>query len=52
MESSIAHFIGLSYSEKVLKVMKDLKKNCQIVNKTFFYYGITQNFMKKIKSIT
>jgi len=35
MECSVAHYMGLGYSEQALKHMQDLKKNCQIVNGNF-----------------
>ena len=35
MENSIAHYMGLGYSDQTLKIMKDLKKKCQIVNGVF-----------------
>lgn len=35
MENSIAHYMGLGYSDQALKIMKDLKKKCQIVNGAF-----------------
>lgn len=35
MECSIAKYMGFGYSEEALKLMQDLKKNCQIVNGNF-----------------
>ena len=35
MECSFSHYMGLGFSEQALKLMQDLKKNCQIVNGNF-----------------
>jgi hypothetical protein len=35
MESSMEHFMRLGYSDQTLKIIKDLKKKCQIVNGAF-----------------
>jgi hypothetical protein len=56
MESSIANYMGLGYSEKAYNMMQDLKKKCQMVNGTFSLlwhnsklYNIDQvNVFKKI----
>ena len=47
MEVSIAHYMGLGYSEQALNLMLDLKKNCQILNGNFSLLWHNSELYKK-----
>ena len=47
MECSVAHYMDLGYSDQFLKLMQDLKKNCQIVNGNFSLLWHNSELYKK-----
>ena len=47
MECSVAHYMGLGYSDQALKLMQYLKKNCQIVNGNFSLLWHNSELYKK-----